>query len=167
MNDGNRCVCGAGTAMSVDITRDHTHERAAIVGREQRDLVGLEVLVRRSDHLVRGRQDDPQLNAVEENTRDDELLGWSLDVQDALSCGHPLRCTVGDDTATTMRVLVLEGAVDHVGHGLEAAMWMPRRAAWLTRCVVDLTHLVHVDERVEVGAVDARERASYGKAFTL
>ena len=37
-------------------------------------------------------------------------------------------------------------------------MRMPRRALRLTRCVVDLAHLVHVNEGVEAARVDTRER---------
>jgi hypothetical protein len=44
---------------------------------------------------------------------------------------------------------VLERAVDDVGDGLEAAVRVPRRALGLAGRVVDLAHLVHVDERVE------------------
>jgi hypothetical protein len=55
---------------------------------------------------------------------------------------------------------VLEDAVDHVRDGLEAPMGMPRRALGLARRVFDLTHLVEVDERVEVLESDAGEGAS-------
>ena len=62
---------------------------------------------------------------------------------------------------------VLEDAVDHVGDGLEAAMRMPRRALRLARRVLHLAHLVEVDERVEVGQVDAGERAADREALAL
>ena len=58
-------------------------------------------------------------------------------------------------------------AVDHVGDGLEAAVRVPRRALGLARRVVDLAHLVHVDERVEVGQVDAGEGPADGEALAL
>ena len=63
--------------------------------------------------------------------------------------------------------LVLERAVDHVGHGLESAVGMPRRALRLARRVLDLAHLVEMDERVEVGEVDAGERPPDREALAL
>ena len=81
--------------------------------------------------------------------------------------GHPLGGAVGDQAAAAVGVLVLEGAVDDVGDGLEAAVRVPRGALGLARRVLDLTHLVHVDERVEVGQVDAGESAADGEAFAL
>ena len=60
-----------------------------------------------------------------------------------------------------------ERALDHVGDGLETAVGMPRRALGLAGSVVDLTHLVHVDERVEVGLGDAGEGAANGEALAL
>ena len=62
---------------------------------------------------------------------------------------------------------MLEGAVDHVGHGLEAAVRVPGGALGLARRVLDLAHLVHVDERVEVGQVDAGEGAADREALAL
>jgi hypothetical protein len=41
---------------------------------------------------------------------------------------HPLRVAVTDRSATTVAVLVDEGSVDQVRHGLEAAVRMPRKA---------------------------------------
>jgi hypothetical protein len=71
--------------------------------------------------------------------------------------GHPLGGAVGDGAAAAVGVLVQEGAVDDVGDGLEAAVGVPRRALGLVRRVLDLAHLVHVDEGVEVGERDAGE----------
>ena len=81
--------------------------------------------------------------------------------------GHPLRGAVGDDAAAAVGVLVLERAVDDVGDGLEAAVRVPVGAPGLARRVVDLAHLVHVDERVEVGEVDAGEGPADGEALAL
>ena len=69
--------------------------------------------------------------------------------------------------AAAVGVLVFERAVDDVGHGLEAAVRMPRRAFGLPRRVFDLAHLVEVDERVQVREVDPRESASYRESLPL
>jgi len=44
---------------------------------------------------------------------------------------------------------------------------VPRRALRLTGCVLDLPHLVEVDERVEQPLLHAGEGAAYGEALTL
>ena len=79
-----------------------------------------------------------------------QVLRRRLDVEDPAAGGHPLGVPVGDQAAPADRVLVLEGAVDHVGDRLEPAVRVPRRALGLARRVLHLAHLVHVDERVEV-----------------
>src|SRR5688572_12548164 len=80
-------------------------------------------------------------------------------MQDAGPGGHPLGVAVRDDSPATVRVAVLERAVDHVGDSLEAAMRVPGRALRLARGVLHLAHLVEMDERIEVAQVDAVKRA--------
>ena len=55
----------------------------------------------------------------------------------------------------------------HVGDGLEAAVGVPVGALGLAGRVVDLAHLVHVDERVEVAEVDTGEGPAHGEALAL
>ncbi len=62
---------------------------------------------------------------------------------------------------------MLEHAVEEVGDGLEAAVRMPRRALRLAGRVLDLAHLVEVDERVEVLEQDAGKRTADGEALAL
>ena len=64
-----------------------------------------------------------------------------------------------------LRIGVLEDAVDHVRDGLEAAVRVPGRALRLTGRVLDLPHLVEVDERIEVREVDAGEGAADREAL--
>ena len=66
-----------------------------------------------------------------------------------------------------VRVLVLEDAVDDVGDGLEPTVGVPRRALRLAGGVLHLTHLVHVDERVEGAQRHAGERAAHREALAL
>ena len=87
--------------------------------------------------------------------------------RDSCTGGHPLGGAVLDEAAATGGVLVLEAAVDHVRDRLESAVRVPRRAAGLAGLVIDLAHLVHVDERVEGGAAHAGERAHDGEALAL
>ena len=110
---------------------------------------------------------DPELDAVEQPAADDERLRRLLDVQDAGTGGHPLGVAVGDRAAAAVGVGVLEGAVDDVGHRFEAAMRMPGRALRLARGVLDLAHLVHVHERVQIGQLHTGECPPDREAFTL
>ena len=57
--------------------------------------------------------------------------------------------------------------VDGVGRSLEAAVRVPRRALRLTGGVLDLAHLVHVHERVELLEVDSGEGAPHREPFAL
>ena len=132
---------------------------------EQRDLRRPQVLVARRRPLLVARQVHPELDPVEQAAAGDEPLRRLLDVEDAGAGRHPLGVAVRDRAAAAVRVLVLERAVHHVGHGLEAAVRVPRRALRLARRVVDLAHLVHVDERVEVGEVDVGEGAADREAL--
>ncbi len=96
-----------------------------------------------------------------------QVLRRLLDVQDTAACRHPLSVTVGDQPAATVGVLVPEGAVDYVRHGLETAVRVPRRSLGLARRVVDLTHLVHVNEGVEHAKVDSSERPANRETLAL
>jgi hypothetical protein len=104
---------------------------------------------------------------VEEAAAHHEMLRRRLDVQDAAARGHPLGVTVGDPPAAAIRVLVVEDAVDHVRDRLEPAVRVPRRALGLTGRVVDLAHLIQVDERVQLGHRHTGERAAHRKALAL
>ena len=96
-----------------------------------------------------------------------EFLRRGLNVQDAASRGHPLGVAVGDQATAAIGVLVAERAVDEVCDGLEATVRVPRGALRLARRVLDLAHLVHVDERVEVLQAHPRERAADREALAL
>jgi len=135
--------------------------------RQQGDLAGGDVLVARVRELLRLGQVDPQLQAVEEAAAHNEVLGRGLDVQDAGARRHPLRVPVRDQATAAVGVLVRELAVDHVRDGLEAAVGVPRSALGFAWGVLDLAHLVHVDERVEGALADAGERTAHRKALTL
>ena len=124
-------------------------------------------MVLRVVELGVARKVDPELDAVEQAALLDEPLRRRLDVQEPRSGRHPLGVAVGDGAATAVGVLVVEGAVDDVGDGLEAAVRVPGGALGLARRVVHLAHLVHHDERVELGEVDAGERAAYREPLAL
>ncbi|SKV60298.1 Uncharacterised protein [Mycobacteroides abscessus subsp. massiliense] len=72
-------------------------------------------------------------------------------MQNSRSRRHPLSGSVVDEPASTMGVLMGEPAVDHVGDGLEAAMRVPIRPTRLAGLILDFAHLIHVDERIQLG----------------
>ena len=146
---------------------DDRHDGATVGRADQGGAVAGQVLVAGGDHLLGGREVDPQLHAVEQPAGGDHVLGRALDVQQPRAGGHPLGVAGAQHAATALAVAVLELAVDEVGDGLEAAVGVPEGALGLTGGVVDLAHLVHVDERVEQGRVDAGEGAADGEALAL
>ena len=58
-------------------------------------------------------------------------------------------------------------AVQHVGHGLEAAVRVVGRALGLARRVLDGAHVVEQQERVGEAKVDAGERPAHLEALAL
>ena len=80
-----------------------------------------------------------------------------------IHCVAPSR----DQPAPAVGVLVRELAVDHVRHGLEPAVRVPWVPFGSPGCVLDLTHLVHVHERVESAQRHPGERATHREALTL
>ncbi len=153
--------------MAVDFTGDDADQRAAVVRRQQLGLIALDGLILRRRELVLARQIHPQLDAVEHAAALHQFGGRGLDVQDARPGRHPLRGAVGDQPAAPVRILMREAAVDHVGDGLEPAVRMPVGAPRFARLVLHLTHLVHVDEWVEVGGAHSGECAHDGEALAL
>ena len=128
---------------------DHPEQGSTIDRGEQGHLVRFETLVGGREHFVAGRQVDPELDAVEQATRNHQRLGRGLNVEDPRPGRHPLRRSVGNQAPATVGVLVGEGAVDHVRHRLKTTVGMPRGAFRLPGGIVDRPHLVHVDKGIE------------------
>jgi hypothetical protein len=153
--------------VAVDLASDDAQQRAAVRRAQQRDRVGADVLVARRHQLVARWQVHPQLQTVEQAAAGDQPLRRALDVQNPAARRHPLRVAIGDHAAATVRVLVLERAVDHVRDGFEPAVGMPRRALRLARRVLDLAHLVEVNERIQISQRHTGERATNGKTLAF
>ena len=80
-------------------------------------------------------------------------------MQDAAARGHPLHVARAQRAAIAEAVAMLDGAGEHIGDGLDAAMRMPRKAgAVILRPVV--AEIVEQQERVEVAGVAEPERAA-------
>jgi hypothetical protein len=153
--------------VAAELPGDDADERTAVVGGQQRDVGALDRLIPRGSELVLLRQVHPELDAVERPAAFDQFCRWRFDVQDAGARRHPLRRAVGDQPATTVRILVREPAVDHVGDRFESAVRMPVGPPGLAGLVFHLAHLVHVHEWVQRGGADPGERADHRKSFAL
>ncbi|MDQ1304562.1 MAG: hypothetical protein QG671_389 [Actinomycetota bacterium] len=112
-------------------------------------------------------QVDPQLDSVEPSAAVDEFGGRGFDVQDSGARRHPLGGAVGDQPAAAMRILMCEPAVDHVGDRLESAVRMPVGSAGLTRFIVHLAHLVHVNEWVQISGTHPGEGPDHRESLPL
>ncbi len=82
-------------------------------------------------------------------------LGHLL-VNDAAAGGHPLHVAGGDGAAVAHAVAVLDGAGQHVGDGLDAAMRMPGKAGEVILGNV-VAEIVEEQEGIEVGGVAEAE----------
>ena len=114
----HRGVRRPGARVARNVAGDHPHQRATIARAEQRHLTGVQVLVARSDQLVALGQVDPQLETVEQATRDNQVLRRGLDVKDHAAGSHPLGVAVVDRASATDGRLVAEEPVVDVGKGL-------------------------------------------------
>ncbi len=69
---------------------------------------------------------------------------------------HPLHATRGQQALVAVVVLVAHAPVQHVGHGLEAAMWMAGEAGQVVGGLVG-AELVQQQERVQVRKLRATD----------
>ena len=143
---------------------DEPNDRAPVLGGDQGHAAGVDVLVPGRSQLLRLRQIDPQLDAVEQSAFRHDLVRRHLRVHDAGAGGHPLRVAVGDQAAASVGVAVLQRAVQHVGHGLESAVWVIRRALRLAEGVLHGPHVVEQQEWIGESQVDRRERSPHLEA---
>ena len=165
---GDRRVRVAGTGVIGEITRDEPHQRAAVVRRQQHEVVAGDRLVARRRELQPGRQVDPQLHAVRRAAVTERPLARDLVVQDPAAGGHPLRVALGDEAAAAVRVVVGDLPVEHVRDGLEPAVRVPRRALGLVRPVLHRPELVEQEEGIgDRQREAARERTPHLEAGAL
>ena len=132
-------------ALAPEVAADHAHARAVIVD-DLGDLDRRDVLIARSRHLERGGQVGPQLEAVHAPLR--VALRHFL-MQDAAAGGHPLHVACAHLTLVAEAVAVLDGAGEHIGDGLDAAVRMPGKAGAVVIGVV-VAEIIEQQERVEL-----------------
>jgi len=89
-----------------------------------------------------------------------DLVRRHLGVNYAGAGRHPLHVSGTDAAPIALRVLVLDGPVEYVGHGLEAAMRMVGSALRLARTVRHRSHPVQKQKRIEVIETSRGEGAS-------
>jgi hypothetical protein len=148
----NRSGCHA--AFERELARDHLDGSAA--GQiDARDLGGLDVAITRRLHLLLRRQVEPELEAAHAAL----LLLRHLGVNDSAACGHPLHRSAHQVPAVAEMILVQHVAVEQVGHGLEAAVRVRRKAGNVVVGVVR-RKLVEHQERVDAQVLRTPEAAA-------
>ncbi len=140
---------------------DHAHQRA--VGQAQLgDIRCRDVAVPRGAHLVGRGQVEPELKAFHPAF---VLLGH-LAVDHAATSRHPLHAAGAEQAFVAGGVAVPHAAVEHVGHGLEAAVRMVGEAGDVVAGVVGAEGIEH-QERVEPALQVLREHAGELDAGTV
>src|SRR6185312_13574913 len=110
------------TLLAPEVAAYDAHMRAVIVG-DFRNLGALDVLIARRRHLQRRGQVRPKLEAVHAALR---VTLRHLLMHDATAGRHPLYVAGAERAVIAEAVAVLDGAVEDIGDGLDAAMRMPR-----------------------------------------
>jgi hypothetical protein len=77
------------------------------------------VLVTRPGHFVGGRQIDPELEAV-----NGDAFGGDFIVDQTAACGRPLHVAWQDRALMTLIVVMIDAALDDIGHGLDPSVWV-------------------------------------------
>jgi hypothetical protein len=72
------------------------------------------ILVARRDHFVGRRQIDPELEAV-----NGDAFGWDFIVDQSAAGGHPLHVAWQNRACMTLIIVVIDAALDDIGHGLD------------------------------------------------
>ncbi len=87
-------------------------------------------------------------------------------VHDAAAGSHPLDVARAKLAAIAEAVAVFDGAREHIGDRLDAAMGMPGKAGAIVSRVV-AAEIVHHQERIEVGGVAETKGAAQAHAGAL
>ena len=80
-------------------------------------------------------------------------------MEDAAARRHPLDVAGAEAAAVAEAVAVLDGAGEHVGDRLDAAMRMPREAGEVVVGTI-VAEVVEQQKRIELGGVAESERAA-------
>jgi hypothetical protein len=88
-------------------------------------------------------------------------------MENSAACCHPLRGTIANDSAATMRILMDERAIHDVRDSLETAMRVPIGALWFVWRVINCSHLIHHDEWVEDALCNASKGTTDREAFAF
>ena len=145
----DRRVRVARAGVTGEVAGDEPHERAAVVGRQQHEVVAGDRLVARRRELQRRRAGSPRAaRRATAHRRAARARSGTSSCRMPAARGHPLRVALADDAATAVGVVVRDLAVEHVGDGLEPAVRVPRRALRLVGAVLDRPELVEEEEGV-------------------
>jgi hypothetical protein len=143
-------------ALAPEFAADDARGGAVIIDLD-RDVGSGDVLIARRGHLHRRRQVGPELEAV--HLAGEIALGHFL-VHDAASGGHPLHVSRAQGAGVAEAVAMFDGAGQHIGNGLDAAVRMPGKALEVVLRLV-VAEIVKQQERIgERRIVESRMRAA-------
>jgi len=146
---------------------DDAHVHLAVRAARLGNAGAGQLLVARRHELVPRGQVDPDLEAVHDAPAAQEALRGQLRVHDAGARGHPLHVARAQLAAVAARIAVPVAPLQHVGHRLEAAVRVIRRADGAARRPVHRAHLVDQQERVHVIQPRRGEGPAHGEAAAL
>src|SRR2546423_6878190 len=143
------------SALAPELAADDANLRAVVVG-DVGDVLRRDVLITRNGHLQPGWQIGPELKAVHAAVR---IASGHFLVEDAAAGGHPLDVAGAHAAAIAETVAVVDGAGEHVGDRLDAAMRMPRKPGEIVVGVF-AAEIVEQQERIEIARVAEAEGAA-------
>ena len=150
-----------GTIGAVHGARHHA-QRGAVFGRSRRYRLGRDVLIARGGHLVSGGQVHPDLKTPHETV----LLHRHLGMHDTAPRRHPLNAPRPELAAVAFVVFMPHRAREHIGHGLEPAVWVIGKAGDVVGALRGL-ELVEKKERIEIVELRGPDSAANAHARTL
>ena len=88
-------------------------------------------------------------------------------MQNSGARGHPLGIAIGNRAAATVIIFMIKDAINYVCNCFKAAMWMPWRSLWFTRCIFHFTHLIEVDEWIKQCDINTSKCSTNWETFTF
>ena len=158
-------ICGDavdGASLAPEVPADDAHGGAIVIG-DLGDVCTGHILVAGIRHLLGGGQIGPQLKAV--HASGVITLGHLL-VQDPRPGGHPLDVAGAEGALIPQAVAMVDGACEHIGNGLDAAVRMPWEAGHIVGGLI-ATKVIEEQKRIGLFRVAETEGATQADTGTF